>query len=127
MRNFKFLSAIGLVLVLTALFAFTSPPDEYRYGTRASVTLTCADTVDVLPNNLTLTYAQMDMDTNVVVNVDADNSIIGDRIVFEFTADNTDRTVAWNDNITASSGTVTADTIKLFEFIYNGTAFLQIE
>ena len=127
MKNLKLMSAIALLFTVAILVSFTpSNGDKYPFGNRMATTLVSADTVDVSPKNLTLTYAMMDMDTNAVINVNTVNSIVGDRIVFEFTADSTTRQVVWNSNITALSDSVVATKTKLFEFVCNGTSFLQI-
>lgn len=124
------LFSILLVLMASAFMlatAFTPPPvDKYPYGNRQAVALTSADTVEVLPNNLTLTYATMSMDTTVVVNVDVTNSIVGDRIVFDLTADASNRDIVFNTNITGITETITASKNELLEFIYNGTVFKEV-
>lgn len=129
MKALKILGAL-LFLVFTALLfqsADTASGDKYRYGFRESVTLTCADTVEIEPNNLTLTYATMAADTNVVFNANADNSIVGDRVVLQITADTVStRQFTFNSNITALADSVESGKTKLFEFIYNGTAFYQV-
>jgi hypothetical protein len=115
-----------VIAVLLLAIAATPPPDKYEYGTRGEVTLTSADTVTVEPNNLTLTYATIALDTNVVINVDVDNSIVGDRIVFHATADATARTLTFGSNITGTDEEVAATKTELMEFIYNGTGFYQV-
>lgn len=130
MRHFVNRLLVGMVVLMAFLFitqAFTqSPPDKYQYGNRSSVTLTSADTIDISPNNLTFTYATLSIDTNVVVNVDVDESIIGDRIVLEVTADATNRHLTFNNNITAVADSVVATKTKLFEFVYNGTGYKEV-
>lgn len=126
MKNLKLIFGIGLVLFLSALVAFTPPAgDKYAYGKRKAVTLTVADTIEVAPNNLTLTYATLSLDTNVVVDVNVDNSIIGDMIFLEITADSTNRHLTFNDNVTAVADSVVATKTKLFCFVFNGTVFRQ--
>ena len=120
------LVAIVAFVSLIAMQSFTSPPDKYQYGNRSAVTLTSADTVAVSPNNLTLTYATVAMDTNIVFNVDVTNSIVGDRIVFDLTADGTDRTATFGTNITGLAETISANKNELLEFIYNGTVFKEV-
>lgn len=127
MKKFKILTVIAIVMAIAALVAFTpSSSDSYSFGYRSTETLVCADTVEVSPDNLTLTYASMAMDTNVVVNVGIDHSLPGDMIVFEFTADASNRQIGWNSNITAVNDSVVATKTKLFQFIYNGTSFVQL-
>lgn len=125
-RRFS-IAAILMALALVAFQAFTPPAgDKYPYGNRSAVTLASADTVTVTPNNLTLTYVTLSLDTNVVVNVDVSNSIVGDRIVLDLTADATDRTVTFNEHIKGVAETITATKNELIEFIYNGTEFKEV-
>ena len=127
MKRIKFLAAVVVLLGAVVLLAFVpTGRDKYSFGHRTAETLVCADTVDVDPGNLTFTYASMAMDTNVVVNVSIDRSITGDMIVFEFTADSTTRQIDWNSNITALNDSVVALKTKLFQFVYNGSAFVQL-
>ncbi len=123
----KFRLILGVVFAVAVFMAFSpSFGDKYPFGERMGVVLISADTVEVTPNNLTLTYAMMAMDTSAVINVDTDNSIAGDRIVLEFTADASNRVVKWNTNITAVTDSVLAEKTKLFEFVFNGNAFLEV-
>ena len=127
MKNLKLFFAVSLVLFLSALVAFTPPAgDKYPYGKRKAVTLTCADTVDVAPGNLTLTWATIALDTSAVFNVDVGNSIIGDMLVIEARADSTTRAVTFGTNITAPADSVVATKTKVFQFLYNGTAFVGV-
>ncbi|PTN08046.1 hypothetical protein C8N47_11186 [Mangrovibacterium marinum] len=117
---------IALMVSMVVLQSFTAPPDKYKYGNRSAVTLTSADTVAVSPNNLTLTYATVAMDADIVFNVDVSNSPPGDRIILDLTADGTDRTATFGTNITGLAETISANKNELLEFIYNGTVFKEV-
>lgn len=102
--------------------------DKYRYGYKSSVELVSdADTITIEPNNLSCLVATVDADTNLIVSADVDNSIVGDLIFLEVTADDTDRTVTFGDNLTGTTATVDADGLKMFQLVYTGTAFVLIE
>lgn len=126
-KNLSLLALVfGALIFLTEAFAPPSTGDKYHYGSRSAVTLISADTVTIAPNNLTLTYATLSADTNIVFDVNVDNSIVGDRIVLEVTADATTRQMTFNSNVTALADSVEATKTKLFEFVYNGTNYKEV-
>ncbi len=126
MKHVKFISVLALFVTVALLVAFTpATGDKYKFGNRSSVMLNCDPVVAVNPGNLTLTYAVMAMDTNAVINVSTSKSILGDRITFECTALTRNRRITFNDNITAITDSVLTGKTKVFEFVFNGTDFVQ--
>ena len=122
-----FLVLIGFMAAF--LFAYTSPDppaDEYPFSYRTSATLTYASGIDVVLKN-TLTVASLQMGgSSATINLSTSSlPVIGDRVVFIVTADNTGTkdTLIWGANFTAPQATVDSIKTKTFEFIYNGTAF----
>lgn len=126
----KKVAVTGLLLCLAmiAFQAFTPPAvgSKYQYGYRKAVTLTSDTVITVAPNNLTLTYATLSLDTNATVGVNVGNSIVGDRIILQVTADASNRHLIFGDNVAAITDSVVATKTKMFEFVYNGTEFKQV-
>jgi len=122
--NFLMILLVGAMLFLAA----TPPPDKYQYGKRSTATLTATDDtlVSIAPNNLTFLYATLAADTNMTVVADVDNSVVGDRIVLQVTADASNRQLDFSTNLVAVDDSVVANKIKLFEFVFNGTYFYQV-
>jgi hypothetical protein len=122
MKNFVKL----LVVCMMVLVAFGSQAgDKYSYGKRKAFTLVSGDTIDIAPNNITYSVCTLALDTSAVVDVDVDNSIIGDKILLVVTPDG-NRELTWGANITGNDGRVIDAQVKLFEFVYNGTEFKQV-
>ncbi len=126
-NNFA-VAGILLGLIMIAFWAFTPPAtgSKYQYGYRKAVTITSDTVITIAPNNLTLTYATLSLDTNTTVGVNVGNSIIGDRIVLQVTADASNRHLTFGTNVAAIADSVVATKTKLFEFIYNGSEFKQV-
>lgn len=121
----KKLAVFGLFVgvLFIALQAFNPPPDKYGFGKRQAVELAYAATIDVSPNNLTLTYATLSLTGDCTLNVDVSNSVVGDRIVLDLTADASIRTVTFGTGMKGIAQAVAANKNELFEFIFNGTEF----
>lgn len=121
MRKFGILLMIALLMIAVS----SQAGDKYSYGKRKAFTLTSADTILVEPNNVTYSVCTLELDTSAVINVDVDNSIIGDKILLIVTSDG-NRELTWGDNITGNDGRLFDEQVKLFEFVYNGVEFKQV-
>lgn len=100
--------------------------DKYAYGFRKAVTLTSSTAITVSPGNYTLTFAALAIDTAAAINATVTNSIVGDRIILKATADASNRTIDFTGNMVAVDDSVLATKTKVFEFIYDGTRFIQL-
>ena len=100
--------------------------NKYGYGFRKAVTLTSDTLITISPQNMTLTFATLAMDTSVVMNAIITRSIIGDQIVLKATADGTNRMIDFTGNMIAVNDSVVANKTKVFQFIYDGSRFIQL-
>lgn len=98
--------------------------NKWPYGYRQLITLTGATTITVTTNNYTLTYATFSVAANTALTATVANSIVGDMIWLEVTADGTNRVLTFTGNITATAYTVTANKTVLLGFVFNGTKFI---
>lgn len=110
------------------VYAVQSPEpvvgDKYVYGFRKSITLTGSATITVTTDNTTLTYATLSIAQNAAVSATVANSIIGDMLFIQVTADGTNRVLTFMGNITATAYTVTASKTVLLGFVYNGSKYI---
>jgi hypothetical protein len=103
-----------------------APADKYPYGLRKAVTLTSATAITIPTENLTLTLAALPIAHNATVTATVTKSVVGDRIILKVTADGTNRHLDFTGNLTAPDDSVVANKTKLFEFIYDGSKFVQL-
>lgn len=129
LKNNRF-NVLGILLAFCFCFlmsSYASPPgDKYTYGKRSSVTVTCDDSVTLVPNNLTSLTATMAVDTNCTIGASITNSIIGDEIVLKLTSDATDRNIAWGAGITATGFTLQSLSTNTILLKYDGSTFRQL-
>lgn len=100
------------------------PVDKYPYGFRKAVTLTNAAAITIDARNTTLTYAKVSIAQATTLDANVANSIVGDVIYLEVTADTTNRVITYTGNITGVAYTVTASKTVLLGFVYNGSKFI---
>ncbi len=126
MKNF-FKILMVLIVASVALMSFTpsAPADKYPYGKRGTATITYASTINVAPNNLTQLLATCTLTGNVIATVNKDNSIAGDILILKLSASSANRQVDFSTNFTAVDDSVVSGKTKVFEFIFDGTNFVQ--
>lgn len=111
------------------MMAVTPAPavvNKYPYLYRRTVTLTSGVAVVVSPENYTLTYATLPLDTSATITATTTKSVVGDRIILQITADATTRHVDFSTGFTAVDDSILANKIKVFEFVYSGSRFVQV-
>lgn len=126
---FEIVTELSSPLSLPSPPSFSSPlpaAEKYAYGFRKAVTLTSSTAITVSPGNYTLTFANLAIDTAAAINATVTNSIVGDRIILKATADASNRTIDFTGNMVAVDDSVVANKTKVFEFIYDGTRFIQL-
>lgn len=105
--------------------------NKYAYGFRHAVALTYSTTITVAPDNYTLTYGTLSVTGAATITATETNSIVGDQIYLQVTADGTNRALTFTGGITAATYTVTANKTVLLGFVYSGsqwygTSVLQV-
>lgn len=98
--------------------------NKYAYGFRHAVALTYSTTITVATDNYTLTYGTLSVTGTATITATETNSIVGDQLYLQVTADGTNRALTFTGGITAATYTVTANKTVLLGFVYSGTQWM---
>lgn len=97
---------------------------KYPYGFRRTMTVPYAATISIDPGNYTLTYVSLSLTGAATIDAVEKNSIVGDQLYLQVTADTTNRALTFTGGITAVTYTVTASKTVLLGFVYSGTQWM---
>ncbi|MCX6276933.1 MAG: hypothetical protein NT004_02400 [Bacteroidetes bacterium] len=116
------------LIFVPALICFglhTNAQKLYGFGYRQVEPLLMADTINITPAHTQTVYTLVasSTDATIIINAVTAKAVPGDKIILRITGATPTRTIVFGANLNAPSDTVANTKIKLYEFIYIGTAY----